>query len=78
MPITPVSGTQATTQNPPLRPVSTVAPQAEAQLRAAADAYIASQGTALGRNGRIHIGRDGADIWVGGDVVTCVAGTVTF
>ena len=43
----------------------------------APDAYIASQGTALGRDGRIHIRREGADIWVGGDTVTCVAGTVT-
>jgi len=39
--------------------------------------YIARQGTALGRDGRVHIDRDAAGtIWVGGDVVTCVTGIV--
>ncbi len=39
--------------------------------------YVARQGTALGRDGRVHIER-GADgtIWVGGDVATCVTGSV--
>jgi PhzF family phenazine biosynthesis protein len=39
--------------------------------------YIASQGTALGRAGRVHISQDeqGA-VWVGGGTVTCVAGHV--
>jgi len=37
--------------------------------------YVASQGTALGRKGRVHVSRD-ADgaIWVGGGTVTCIAG----
>lgn len=39
--------------------------------------YIASQGTALGRDGRIYVNRAAADIWIGGDTVTCVEGTVT-
>jgi PhzF family phenazine biosynthesis protein len=39
--------------------------------------YVASQGTALGRAGRVHVERSGPDIWVGGEVVTCVEGTVT-
>jgi PhzF family phenazine biosynthesis protein len=39
-------------------------------------AYIASQGTALGRAGRIHIERDGADIWIGGTTSTVVTGTI--
>ncbi len=40
-------------------------------------AYIAAQGACLGRAGRVHIGQDeGAQIWVGGDSVTCVEGTV--
>ncbi len=43
----------------------------------APDHYIASQGTALGRAGRVHIARDGDTIWVGGASVTCVDGTVT-
>jgi PhzF family phenazine biosynthesis protein len=39
--------------------------------------YVASQGTALGRDGRVHIERDAqGEIWVGGDSVTCVEGSV--
>jgi PhzF family phenazine biosynthesis protein len=39
--------------------------------------YVASQGTALGRAGRVHVtqGADGT-IWVGGGTITCIAGTV--
>jgi PhzF family phenazine biosynthesis protein len=39
--------------------------------------YVASQGTVLGRAGRVHISRD-ADgaIWVAGATVTCVSGQV--
>ena len=39
--------------------------------------YVARQGTALGRRGRVHVtpDADGA-IWVGGGTVTCVAGEV--
>jgi PhzF family phenazine biosynthesis protein len=39
--------------------------------------YVASQGTALGRRGRVHVSAspDGA-IWVGGATVTCVTGNV--
>lgn len=39
--------------------------------------YVARQGTALGRDGRVHLERAGADIWVGGDVAECIAGRVT-
>ena len=39
--------------------------------------YVARQGTALGRAGRVHVSRDGnGAIWVGGGTVTCVAGEV--
>jgi PhzF family phenazine biosynthesis protein len=40
--------------------------------------YIASQGGALGRAGRVHVDADAAsgDVWVGGDCVTCVTGIV--
>ena len=39
--------------------------------------YVASQGTALGRQGRVHVSRDDdGTIWVGGGTVTCVAGEV--
>jgi PhzF family phenazine biosynthesis protein len=39
--------------------------------------YVVSQGTALGRSGRVHISQD-ADgaIWIGGRTVTCIAGEV--
>ncbi len=50
----------------------------------APERYIASQGTALGRAGRVHVQRDGPDasergatIWIGGASVTCVDGTVS-
>ena len=38
--------------------------------------YVASQGTALGRAGRVHVAQEGNTLWVGGDTVTCVDGTV--
>ena len=39
--------------------------------------YVASQGTALGRSGRVHISRDpDGTIWVGGGTVTCITGEV--
>ena len=42
----------------------------------APERYVAAQGTALLRAGRVYIERDGDRIWVGGDVVTCVDGSV--
>lgn len=38
--------------------------------------YVAAQGTAMGRAGRVHVERDGAEIWIGGASVTCVDGQV--
>lgn len=38
--------------------------------------YVVSQGTALRRAGRVHVERAGDVTWVGGDAVTCIAGTV--
>jgi PhzF family phenazine biosynthesis protein len=39
--------------------------------------YVARQGTAIGRAGRVHVTRDGdGGIWVGGGTVTCVSGAV--
>ena len=38
--------------------------------------YVASQGTAMGRRGRVRISRDAdGTIWVGGGTVTCLRGT---
>ena len=42
----------------------------------APDRYIVSQGTVLGRAGRVHVERAGRDIWVGGDTVTCIEGKI--
>jgi PhzF family phenazine biosynthesis protein len=39
--------------------------------------YVAAQGTALGRAGRVHVRRDGDAIWIGGHTVTCISGTLT-
>ncbi len=40
--------------------------------------YVASQGSALGRAGRVHITRDAdGTIWVGGQTITCITGEVT-
>ena len=41
------------------------------------DRYTARQGAALGRDGWVHITQDAAgQVWVGGDSVTCITGTV--
>jgi len=42
----------------------------------APSSYVASQGTVLGRAGRVHVERDGTEIWIGGAVTTCIVGTV--
>ena len=39
--------------------------------------YLASQGQALGRQGRVHIQQDSqGQVWVGGDTVVCIEGHV--
>jgi PhzF family phenazine biosynthesis protein len=38
--------------------------------------YVASQGTILGRRGRVYVERDGDTVWVGGDATTAIKGTV--
>lgn len=42
----------------------------------AGPSYIAAQGAALGRAGRVHVQQQGADIWIGGDVWPCIDGQV--
>ncbi|HEX5048669.1 MAG TPA: PhzF family phenazine biosynthesis protein [Gammaproteobacteria bacterium] len=39
-------------------------------------AYVAAQGTALGRAGRVYLRRADGEVWVGGDVVGCIEGVV--
>jgi PhzF family phenazine biosynthesis protein len=36
--------------------------------------YVAAQGTAIGRRGRVHVRREGDAVWVGGDTVTTLRG----
>ena len=43
----------------------------------APSAYVASQGTVLGRAGRVHVEQVGDEIWIGGNVATCIEGSVT-
>lgn len=38
--------------------------------------YLAAQGTAMDRAGRVFVEHDGEHTWIGGDSVTCVNGTV--
>jgi PhzF family phenazine biosynthesis protein len=38
--------------------------------------YVAAQGTALGRAGRVYVEQDGDTVWVGGDAATTIKGTV--
>ncbi|MCQ1996508.1 PhzF family phenazine biosynthesis protein [Arthrobacter sp. zg-Y1171] len=38
--------------------------------------FTASQGTVLGRRGRVHISLRDGKIWVGGQVMSCIEGTV--
>jgi len=38
--------------------------------------YVAAQGTALQRTGRVHLRKDGEDIWVGGEVVDVIRGEI--
>jgi PhzF family phenazine biosynthesis protein len=40
--------------------------------------YVASQGTVLGRRGRVYVEREGDTVWVGGDARTSITGTVGF
>jgi PhzF family phenazine biosynthesis protein len=39
--------------------------------------YVASQGTVLGRRGRVYVERDGDTVWVGGDATTMISGEVS-
>jgi PhzF family phenazine biosynthesis protein len=39
--------------------------------------YLAAQGAALGRAGRVHVAQGGGEIWIGGECVAVVQGQVT-
>lgn len=38
--------------------------------------YVAAQGARLGRAGRVHVQQRGEDIWIGGESVTCIEGSL--
>jgi PhzF family phenazine biosynthesis protein len=38
--------------------------------------YVAAQGAAMGRAGRVFVRRDAGGTWIGGDVAACIDGTV--
>lgn len=40
--------------------------------------YVAAQGTALQRAGRVYLEKSGDTVWVGGDVAICIEGEVEF
>ena len=42
----------------------------------APDAYVAAQGHALQRAGRVFVQRDGDTVWVGGEVTPVVEGMI--
>jgi predicted PhzF superfamily epimerase YddE/YHI9 len=42
----------------------------------AKSSYVAAQGTALSRAGRVHLRKEGEEVWVGGDVVNVIHGEV--
>nr|WP_295743550.1 PhzF family phenazine biosynthesis protein [uncultured Acidocella sp.] len=39
--------------------------------------YVAAQGTALGRAGRVHVAHDGEEFWIGGESVEVISGTLS-
>lgn len=46
------------------------------QAGLAGDRYVAAQGAALGRAGRVHVVRDAEATWIGGDVTPLIHGQV--
>jgi PhzF family phenazine biosynthesis protein len=39
--------------------------------------YVAAQGTAMGRAGRVFVEHDGRDVWIGGGVAPCIEGKLS-
>ena len=67
----------ATTEDPVTGSLNASVAQWLLRTGMASAPYVASQGTALGRAGRVHISADeGGAVWVAGGTVTCVSGRV--
>lgn len=71
----PVGG--ATTEDPVTGSLNASVAQWLTSSGRLAAPYVAAQGTAMGRAGRVHVDADGDDLWIGGATVTCVSGTVS-
>lgn len=70
-------GNQALTEDPVTGSLNAALGQWLIGTGLAPDKYIARQGTALGRAGRVHVSRDAhGQVWVGGDSVVCIQGSV--
>ena len=70
-------GNQALTEDPVTGSLNAALGQWLIGTGLAPDKYIARQGTALGRAGRVHVSRDAdGQVWVGGDSVACIQGSV--
>jgi PhzF family phenazine biosynthesis protein len=39
--------------------------------------YVAAQGTAIGRAGRVFVEYDGSEVWIGGQVAPCIEGVLS-
>ncbi len=70
-------GNQALTEDPVTGSLNAALGQWLIGTGLAPDRYIARQGTALGRAGRVHVSKDAdGQVWVGGDSVVCIQGGV--
>jgi PhzF family phenazine biosynthesis protein len=70
-------GNNGTTEDPVTGSLNAALAQWLIGAGLAPDRYVAAQGTALERAGRVHVARDAAgDIWIGGSSVTCIDGRV--
>jgi PhzF family phenazine biosynthesis protein len=70
-------GNQALTEDPVTGSLNAALGQWLIGAGLAPDKYIARQGTALARAGRVHVSRDAdGQVWVGGDSVVCIQGSV--
>jgi PhzF family phenazine biosynthesis protein len=71
-----VPGHGATVEDPVTGSLNASLAQWLVGTRRATTPYVASQGTVLGRAGRVHVtGHDGM-LWIGGGTVTCIEGSV--
>jgi len=68
--------TEALTEDPVTGSLNASVAQWLIESGLAPASYVAAQGTALQRAGRVHIEQSGDTVWVGGDVAICIEGEV--